>query len=134
MWAWSGILVLVDMLDFNQETIDLFFPRSLHKTLSISISLQLYLGWSTFSRIYTFVFFSVTQTLKDAENIYKGTTGFDMSYDGSKDLCREAWKDEDYNYFYLDRFELKTDIVVVRRARKTYWINTRNKSVLDNLN
>ena len=35
-------------------------------------------------------------TLRDVENI-------DLSYEEFKDLCREAWKDEDYNYLYFDR-------------------------------
>ena len=27
---------------------------------------------------------------------------FDMNYDEFKDLCTEAWKDEEYTYFYND--------------------------------
>ena len=32
-----------------------------------------------------------------------------MSYDEMKDLCREALKDEDYNYLYTDRSKKKSE-------------------------
>ena len=49
----------------------------------------------------TIIFFK--QTLKDVRNIYMDRARLGMSYDEIKDLCREAWKDEDYNYTYIDR-------------------------------
>ena len=42
------------------------------------------------------------QTLKDIEHIYRDVSGYDMSYDEFKELCRGSW-DEDYNNHCFDR-------------------------------
>ena len=43
------------------------------------------------------------------ENIYKDIPGFDMTYDESKDICREAWKDEDCEIFLQVRLIKKNE-------------------------
>ena len=59
------------------------------------------------------------QTLKDIEHIYIDVSGYDMSYDEFKELCRKSWE-EDYNYLCIDRSkkEIKEDIVFVMKAKK----------------
>ena len=49
------------------------------------------------------------QTVKDVENLGRDIECFDMSYEEIKELCTEAWKDEDCNHFYLDRLEQKIE-------------------------
>ena len=35
--------------------------------------------------------------------------GFDLNYDESKDLCSEAWKNEDNHYLYNDGSQNKSE-------------------------
>ena len=46
--------------------------------------------------------------LRDVEHIYRDITGFDMSYDEFKELCREAWK-EKHNYLETNMLEDKNE-------------------------
>ena len=46
------------------------------------------------------------QTLKDVEHIHRDISGFDMSYEEFKSLCREAWN-EKFNYLLINRLEDK---------------------------
>ena len=43
-----------------------------------------------------------SQTLKDIDHIYRDASGYDMSYDEFKELCRKSW-DEEYKCFCNDR-------------------------------
>ena len=51
-----------------------------------------------------------------------------MSYEDFEKLCREAWKDEDYKYFYIDRSEKKSGgIYCVYIESKTLLLNVFQK-------
>ena len=71
-------------------------------------------------------------TIKDVESIHQDFAGFVMSREEVKKLCREAWKDEDLNYLYIDNFKkVKLNIVFVTKAKTVFlWMFTRIKIVL----
>ena len=49
------------------------------------------------------------QTLKHVEISFRGTARFDISYEKTKELCGEAYKDEDYEYLQIDTPEKKSE-------------------------
>ena len=56
------------------------------------------------------IFILLKKFLKDAENSYKGSAGFDMSYREFNDLCKQAWKDEEYICLHINRCKKKTEM------------------------
>ena len=56
--------------------------------------------------------------LNNVRNIYRDFAGFDMRYDEFMDLCREAWKDEDYKYFFDSSKKKVGNIVLVMKTIK----------------
>ena len=49
------------------------------------------------------IFFCLNKLKRCGEKIQRKIAGFDMSYEEFKDLCGEAWEDEEFQFFYLDR-------------------------------
>ena len=72
------------------------------------------------------------QAKKDVEVIYRDISRFDMSYEEIGDLCRGAWKEEDYIYLYSFRSpktpEGKLCFCNESKASLSYY--TENKSFL----
>ena len=50
------------------------------------------------------------QTVKAVENHNSDVAGVDMSYDETKVMCTEEWKDEDCNCLYLDRSKKENEV------------------------
>ena len=100
-------VVFDDMLDSNQKLIDPFFTRGRHKSCDVY-----YLCQSSFDapkktvRNNSNIIILFQQTLKDVEHIHRDISGFDMSYEEFKSLCREAWN-EKFNYLLINRLEDK---------------------------
>ena len=100
-------VVFDDMLDSNQKMIDPFFTRGRHKSCDVY-----YLCHSYFDapkktvRNNSNIIILFQKTLKDVEHIHRDISGFDMSYEEFKNLCREAWN-EKFNYLLINRLEDK---------------------------
>ena len=100
-------VVFDDMLDTSQKLIDPFFTRGRHIDLDVYYLSQSYFDLPKRTiRNNSNLIILFQQTLKDVEHIYSDISGFDMSYDEIKSLCREAWR-EKYNYLLINRLEDK---------------------------
>ena len=117
----NGIIVFDDILgSSNSRFIDQFFIRGRHNNLDIYYLSQSYfvLPKRTIRNIGNkFILF--IQTLKEIEHIYRDISGYDMSYDEFKELCRNTW-DEDYNYLCIDRCK--------KRDQGRYYIYNESKN------
>ena len=105
----NGIIVFDNNLaSSNSRFIDQFLIRGRHNNLDIYYLSQSYFDLpkrtirNNSNKILLF-----NQTLKDIEHIYRDVSGYDMSYNEFKELCRKSW-DEDYNYLCIDRFKKRT--------------------------
>ena len=91
-------VVFDDMLDSNQKLIDPFFTRGSHKSCDVYYLCQSYFDAPKKTvRNNSNIIILFQQTLKDVEHIHRDISGFDMSYEEFKSLCREAWN-EKFNY------------------------------------
>ena len=100
-------VVFDDMLDSNQKMIDPFFTRGRHKSCDVYYLCQSYFDAPKKTvRNNSNIIILFQQTLKDVEHIHRDITGFDMSYEEFKSLCREAWN-EKFNYLLINRLEDK---------------------------
>ena len=100
-------VIFDDMLVSNKKLIDPFFTRRRHKSRDVY-----YLCQSLFDapkktvRNNSNIIILFQQTLKDVEHIHRDISGFDMSYEEFKSLCREAWN-EKFKYLLINRLEDK---------------------------
>ena len=93
-------VVFDDMLDSNQKLIDPFFTRGRHKSCDVYYLCQSYFDAPKKTvRNNSNIIILFQQTVKDVEHIHKDISGFDMSYEVFKSLCREAWN-EKFNFFF----------------------------------
>ena len=100
-------VVFDDMLDSNQNMIDPFFNRGRHKSCDVFYLCQGYFDAPKKTvRNNSNIIILFQQTLKDVEHIHRDISGFDMSYEEFKSLCREAWN-EKFNYLLINRLEDK---------------------------
>ena len=100
-------VVIDDMLDSNQKLIDPFFTRGRHKSCDVYYLCQSYFDAPKKTvRNNSNIIILFQQTLKDVEHIHRDISGFDMSYEEFKSLCREAWN-EKFNYLLINRLEDK---------------------------
>ena len=100
-------VVFDDMLDSNQKLIDPFFTRGRHKPCDVYYLCQSYFDAPKKTvRNNSNIIILFQQTLKDVEHIHRDISGFDMSYEEFKSLCREAWN-EKFNYLLINRLEDK---------------------------
>ena len=100
-------VVFDDMLDSNQKMIDPFFTRERHKSCDVYYLCQSYFDAPKKTvRNNSNIIILFQQTLKDVEHIHRDISGFDMSYEEFKSLCREAWN-EKFNYLLINRLEDK---------------------------
>ena len=100
-------VVFDDMLDSNQKLIDPFFTRGRHKSCDVYYLCQSYFDAPKKTvRNNSNIIILFQQTLKDVEHINRDISGFDMSYEEFKSLCREAWN-EKFNYLLINRLEDK---------------------------
>ena len=100
-------VVFDDMLDSNQKLIDPFFTRGRHKSCDVYYLCQSYFNAPKKTvRNNSNIIILFQQTLKDVEHIHRDISGFDMSYEEFKSLCREAWN-EKFNYLLINRLEDK---------------------------
>ena len=100
-------VVFDDMLDSNQKLIDPFFTRGRHKSCDVYYLCQSYFDAPKKTvRNNSNIIILFQQTLKDVEHIHRDISGFDMSYEEFKSLCREAWN-ENFNYLLINRLEDK---------------------------
>ena len=100
-------VVFDDMLDSNQKLIDPFFTRGRHKSCDVYYLCQSYFDAPKKTvRNNSNIINLFQQTLKDVEHIHRDISGFDMSYEEFKSLCREAWN-EKFNYLLINRLEDK---------------------------
>ena len=100
-------VVFDDMLDSNQKLIDPFFTRGRHKSCDVYYLCQSYFDAPKKTvRNNSNIIILFQQTLKDVEHIHRDISGFDMSYEEFKSLCREAWN-EKFNYLLIIRLEDK---------------------------
>ena len=100
-------VVFDDMLDSNQILIDPFFTRRRHKSCDVYYLCQSYFDAPKKTvRNNSNIIILFQQTLKDVEHIHRDISGFDMSYEEFKSLCREAWN-EKFNYLLINRLEDK---------------------------
>ena len=100
-------VVFDDMLDSNQKLIDPFFTWGRHKSCDVYYLCQSYFDAPKKTvRNNSNIIILVQQTLKDVEHIHRDISGFDMSYEEFKSLCREAWN-EKFNYILINRLEDK---------------------------
>ena len=100
-------VVFDDMLDSNQKLIDPFFTRGRHKSCDVYYLCQSYLDAPKKTvRNNSNIIFLFQQTLKDVEHIHRDISGFDMSHEEFKSLCRKAWN-EKFNYLLINRLEDK---------------------------
>ena len=98
-------VVFDDMLDSNQKLIDPFFTRGRHKSSDVYYLCQSYFDAPKKTvRNNSNIIILFQQTLKDVEHIHRDISGFDMSYEEFKSLCREAWN-EKFNYLLINRLE-----------------------------
>ena len=100
-------VVFDDMLDSNQKLIDPFFTRGRHKSCDVFYLCQSYFDAPKKTvRNNSNIIILFQQALKDVEHIHRDISGFDMSYEEFKSLCREAWN-EKFNYLLINRLEDK---------------------------
>ena len=100
-------VVFDDMLDSNQKLIDPFFTRGRHKSCDVYYLCQSYFDAPKKTvRNNSNIIILFQQTPKDVEHIHRDISGFDMSYEEFKSLCREAWN-EKFNYLLINRLEDK---------------------------
>ena len=100
-------VVFDDMLDSNQKLIDPFFTRGRHKSCDVYYLCQSYFDAPKKTvRNNSNIIILFQQTLKDVEHIHRDISGFDMSYEEFKSLCREAWN-EKFNYLLINRLKDK---------------------------
>ena len=100
-------VVFDDMLNSNQKLIDPFFTRGRHKSCDVYYLCQSYFDAPKKTvRNNSNIIILFQQTLKDVEHIHRDISGFDMSYEEFKSLCREAWN-EKFNYLLINRLEDK---------------------------
>ena len=100
-------VVFDDMLDSNQKLIDPFFTRGRHKSCDVYYLCQSYFDAPKKTvRNNSNIIILFQQTLKDVEHIHRDISGFDMSYEEFKSLCREA-SNEKFNYLLINRLEDK---------------------------
>ena len=100
-------VVFDDMLDSNQKLIDPFFTRGRHKSCDVYYLCQSYFDAQKKTvRNDSNIILLFQQTLKDVEHIHRDISGFDMSYEEFKSLCREA-RNEKFNYLLINRLEDK---------------------------
>ena len=100
-------VVFDDMLDSNQKLIDPFFTRGRHKSCDVYHLCQSYFDAPKKTvRNNSNIIILFQQTLKDVEHIHRDISGFDMSYEEFKSLCREAWNGK-FNYLLINRLEDK---------------------------
>ena len=100
-------VVFDDMLDSNQKLIDPFFTRGRHKSCDVYYLCKSYFDAPKKTvRNNSNIIILFQQTLKDVEHIHRDISGFDMSYEEFKSLCREAWN-EKFNYLLINRLEDK---------------------------
>ena len=100
-------VVFDDMLDSNQKLIDPFFTRGRHKSCDVYYLCQSYFEAPKKTvRNNSNIIILFQQTLKDVEHIHRDISGFDMSYEEFKSLCREAWN-EKFNHLLINRLEDK---------------------------
>ena len=100
-------VVFDDMLDSNQKLIDPFFTRGRHKSCDVYYLCQSYFDAPKKTvRNNSNIIILFQETLKDVEHIHRDISGFDMSYEEFKSLCREAWN-EKFNYLLINRLEDK---------------------------
>ena len=100
-------IVFDDMLDSNQKLIDPFFTRGRHKFCDVYYLCPSYFDAPKKTvRNNSNIIILFQQTLKDVEHIHRDISGFDMSYEEFKSLCREAWN-ENFNYLLINRLEDK---------------------------
>ena len=96
-------VVFDDMLDSNQKLIDPFFIRGRHKSCDVYYLCQSYFDAPKKTvRNNSNIIILFQQTLKDVEHIHRDISGFNMSYEEFKCLCREAWN-EKFNYLLINR-------------------------------
>ena len=79
----------------NSRYIDQFFIRGRHNNSDIFYISQFYFDLpkrSNRNNNNKKILFNTT--LKDIENKYRDTAGYDMSYDEFKQLCRKSWEEE----------------------------------------
>ena len=100
-------VVFDDMLDSNQKLIDPFVTRGRHKSCDVYYFCQSYFDAPKKTvRNNSKIRILFQQTLKDVEHIHRDISGFDMSYEEFKSLCREAWN-EKFNCLLINRLEDK---------------------------
>ena len=60
-------------------------------------------------------------TLKYIEHIYRDVSGYGMSYDECKQLCRKSWE-EDYNYNFIVRSKKRDQgrFCICNESKDTY--------------
>ena len=93
------------MIDYNQQAIDRFFTRGIHKDLDVYwMSQPLFDITERAIRNNCSLIF-----LRDVENNSRVTARFDLSYDELKDLRGEAWKEQKNYYLCIDRFTKKRE-------------------------
>ena len=65
--------------------------------------------------------FLFNQTMKDIESIYRVVSGYDMSHDDFKQLCRKQWG-EDYSYLCFDKSEKRYQerFSICNQSKNTY--------------
>ena len=119
----NGIIVFDDILgSSNSNFIDQFFIRGRHNNLDIYYLSQSYFDLPKRTiRINSNKIILFNQTLKDIEHIYRDVSGYDMSYDEFKELCRKSWED-DYNYLCIDRSKKRDRgrYCICNESRNTY--------------
>ena len=106
----------------NSKYIDQYFIRGRHSGLDIHYLSQSYFDLpkrtirNNSNKIILF-----NQTLKDIENIYRDVSGYDMSYEEFKELCRKSWE-EDFNYLCIDRSKKKDQgrYCICNESKNTY--------------
>ena len=100
----NSIIVFDDISgSSNSRFIDQFFIRGRHSNLNNYYSSQSYICMpKRIIRNNSNKIILLNQTLKDIEHIYRVVSGYDMSYDEFKELCRKSW-DEYYNCLCIDR-------------------------------
>ena len=88
----NGIIVFDDNLgSSNSRFLDQFFFRGRHNNLDIYYLSQSYFDLPKRTiRKNSNKIFLLNQTLKDIEHIYRDVSGYDMSYDEFKELCRKS--------------------------------------------
>ena len=106
----GDIVVFDDISDFNKKAIDHFFYKRKAKNFQrlLFITIVCWFAWRTIS-LNTTVTICSKQFSKKVENFDVDIAVFDVSYEGFKDLCRQAWEHEEHSYFYSERSKKKIE-------------------------